>query len=416
METLTGFQARIASQAGFTPQKQNSEVQKQPKELKDAQKTQEPKVTIELKSDMQPIYGKDKVSVYDPKPPVQKIEISIKNENDSKSDALKAPIDTEIKKEGKYVDPLMKWPVRGLAYTNEVGAAISGIAPTAGTLLWIPALLYIGADTYDKYKNDGEKYNPSVERGAQEAIFQTCASVVMPTGAVKAGQRIVSSLTRYSDEGLSALAKENVLEHSLAYFQTHDMGDFSGDVAACKKELSDSVLNAAQNAKNKYDGQNIFKKVLSFINPFNDPDNIAKANREKLGEYASNQAEKMMEMGRTLMQDKKPEGMSDKLFKKFQTLKVDFKNTDPSNYMEKATKSILVDQHNAQIFKNKLMKTVGGFVALGLLIKPIDLFVEKYIIKKTVEPGMDYIQDRWQKSPYYKGKAKQEAPKADNNK
>ena len=54
------------------------------------------------------------------------------------------------KKDKKYTDPLMNWPIRGLAYSNELGAALSEIAPTLGTLLWFPAMLYFGADIYDK--------------------------------------------------------------------------------------------------------------------------------------------------------------------------------------------------------------------------------------------------------------------------
>ncbi len=38
-----------------------------------------------------------------------------------------------------------------------------------------------------------------------------------------------------------------------------------------------------------------------------------------------------------------------------------------------------------------MIKTVGGFVALALLLKPIDNFVENIVIKKTVEPGLDYF-------------------------
>ena len=56
-----------------------------------------------------------------------------------------------------YNDPLTKWPVRGLAYTNEIGAAISEVAPTLGLLLWAPAIFYFGADIYDKYKNGNRK-------------------------------------------------------------------------------------------------------------------------------------------------------------------------------------------------------------------------------------------------------------------
>lgn len=35
----------------------------------------------------------------------------------------------------------------------------------------------------------------------------------------------------------------------------------------------------------------------------------------------------------------------------------------------------------------KILKTIGGFVALGLAIKPIDNFVEHVVIKKVVQPA-----------------------------
>ena len=45
-----------------------------------------------------------------------------------------------------------------------------------------------------------------------------------------------------------------------------------------------------------------------------------------------------------------------------------------------------------KLFKTKLWKTAGGFVALGLSIKYIDHFVENFVIKKLVEPGLDNIE------------------------
>ena len=35
----------------------------------------------------------------------------------------------------------------------------------------------------------------------------------------------------------------------------------------------------------------------------------------------------------------------------------------------------------------KILKTIGGFIALGLAIKPIDHFVESVVIKKFVQPA-----------------------------
>ena len=40
-----------------------------------------------------------------------------------------------------------------------------------------------------------------------------------------------------------------------------------------------------------------------------------------------------------------------------------------------------------------MIKTAGGFIALALLAKPIDDFVEHFVIKKTVEPGLDIISN-----------------------
>ena len=49
-------------------------------------------------------------------------------------------------------DPLAKFPLRAFAYSNEVGAALSAMpvwGKSAELLLWIPALMYLGADIYD---------------------------------------------------------------------------------------------------------------------------------------------------------------------------------------------------------------------------------------------------------------------------
>ena len=63
-----------------------------------------------------------------------------------------------------YKDPLTNWPLRGAAFTNEIGEALRPIIGNFATLSWIPALLYIGADIYDKYKNDQTEYSPDSRR------------------------------------------------------------------------------------------------------------------------------------------------------------------------------------------------------------------------------------------------------------
>lgn len=89
-------------------------------------------------------------------------------------------------KVAKGADPLLNYPVRALAYTNEVGAALAD--KTLLYLSYIPALLYFGADIYDKYKSgeNGTYQKPSLSKGIKQAVFQGLASVALPTGAIMA--------------------------------------------------------------------------------------------------------------------------------------------------------------------------------------------------------------------------------------
>ena len=97
-----------------------------------------------------------------------------------------------------------------------------------------------------------------------------------------------------------------------------------------------------------------------------------------------------------MLANKKPENMSEKMFKKLQDLKELYKK-DPINvadYNTKAVKDILKNIESNKIFKIKLLKTLGGFISLGLLIQPIDKFVEHVIIEKFVEPGLNMFNSK----------------------
>lgn len=50
----------------------------------------------------------------------------------------------------KYHDPLNNWWVKGATYTNEIGTTIHEISPRLAQILWIPSIMYLGADIYDK--------------------------------------------------------------------------------------------------------------------------------------------------------------------------------------------------------------------------------------------------------------------------
>ena len=90
---------------------------------------------------------------------------------------------------------------------------------------------------------------------------------------------------------------------------------------------------------------------------------------------------------------KKPAKLTDKLYNEFKALKSKYlKDSEfKANAKDLAIKDILNKVEAADIFKTKMKKTIGGFVMLGLFIKPIDIFVEKVIMKIYVEPGLDHL-------------------------
>ena len=110
-------------------------------------------------------------------------------------------------KTGGYKDPLMNWPLRGAAFTNEVGEALRPIIGNAANMTWVPALMYIGADVYDKYKNDQTEYSPDSKRCLKQAIFQGLASVFLPVVAVKLGQNAFSQFGKFTEDKISLNAK-----------------------------------------------------------------------------------------------------------------------------------------------------------------------------------------------------------------
>lgn len=83
-----------------------------------------------------------------------------------------------------------------------------------------------------------------------------------------------------------------------------------------------------------------------------------------------------------------------KCLKKFENLKETYKldKKYSDDYLNHAAKDILKKFEENKIFKTKMAKTIGGFIALGLLIKPIDTFVENVIMHKYVGPGLDKIK------------------------
>lgn len=291
-----------------------------------------------------------------------------------------------------YIDPLAKWPVRGLAYSNELGVAIGEIAPKLGALLWGPALMYFGADIYDKYKNQETNYNPSTKRGLEQAIFQALASVILPTVAVHSGQKIISEANRVSKTGLSTNAKEETLNFIKGFINKTKLSSFNNNFELYIQKFNASLNTYIADTKGVEHSKNIFTKVFNWAFSTKHPESISTANNEKLVKYANEQLKKLIDIREGLIKGEKPKNVSDKIFIKFKNIQESFKKEfGEDNYLHKAAKYALKEQLSSDIFKLKMFKTLGGFIALGALITPIDIFVEQTIMKKVVEPNIEKI-------------------------
>ena len=304
----------------------------------------------------------------------------------------------EKKPKREYNDPLMKWPIRGLAFTNDIGAAVMDIAPKTGTFLWYPAMMYFGADIYDKYRNDKAQYDPNAKRGFKQAIFQALASVVFPIITVHTGQKVASVMARKSDAKLSLQTQEESTKFLVDFMSRRKLSEYQDNTDKFKKEFDTALDNYIDTSTRKHQNTNPVKKFFNMIFGSKHPEEMGKEGnnrKQKLKDYTTKKIDNLFEIRSELIKDdsKKPTKLSDKLFKEYKTL-LDKYSKDPefkTNAKSIAIKDILTKVETNDIFKTKMKKTIGGFVALGLLIKPIDLFVEHIIMEKYVDPGLDYI-------------------------
>lgn len=274
---------------------------------------------------------------------------------------------------GEYKDPLMKWPLRGAAFTNEVGEALRPVIGSYATLSWAPALLYIGADIYDKYKNNQTEYSPNSKRCLKQACFQGLASIILPVFAVKGGQKLFSlfglkekdKITYNAQEQINKLAQQFVANGKLRAYKDND--------AACVKEFLEIVDNNIEYRMQMDYGTNFLKKMFSFrrVNK-----------KENLDRYAKKTVLKAIGTRKLLLKPK--EFVKDhSLYKTFQ------KAMELGQTKNVAVKNVINKLLDTKVMKGRLIKTIGGFVALGIAIKPIDTFVEEVLIGKVIGPGLE---------------------------
>ena len=284
----------------------------------------------------------------------------------------------------KYEDPLMKWPLRGLAYTNEVGVAIMEIAPALGQALWVPALMYFGADIYDKYKNEQNEYNPCGRRGLKQALFQGLASVTLPTAAVVVGQKAFSLLGYLEKNRLSLASREKISDYAVDFISSGHLAKYKGRDAECKQSFESGLENILKYKRTEKKLQNGGNRFVEFLrHPIEALTIHPSASSAK--SYADTTINSLIELKKELYGD------TPKTKQNLKWHNIVDKNIFKGVTKDEAIRDAIVRYQKSQIMKSKWIKTTGGFIALALAAKPIDVLVERFILPHVVKPGLDKL-------------------------
>ena len=291
-------------------------------------------------------------------------------------------------KTGEYRDPLMKWPLRGAAFTNEVGEAMRPLIGGYATLSWVPALMYIGADIYDKYKNDETEYSPNSKRLLKQAIFQGMASIFLPLVAVKAGQNFFSIFGRLSENKVSINSQEQISKIAENFIMNGQLYAYHNDKKEGTRVFLDKVHNVIDYNKQEKNTKNPIVKIFNKIEIATL--NLLKINNESIDKFATSTIEDLIEKRESVLNPTE-EFKSSKIYRNY----VD--NLAKGQTKRVAVKSALTKYQQRKMLKGKTIKTIGGFIALGSLIKPIDHFVDNVLIGKVLGPGIDKYEPKRKK-------------------
>lgn len=303
------------------------------------------------------------------------------NTLDTIKHSFKADVDTKDPQTGQYKDPLMHWPLRGAAYTNEVGEALRPLIGEYATLSWVPALLYIGADIYDKYKNNETEYSPSSKRGLKQAVFQGMASILLPLVAVKGGQSLFSLWGYAMQDKISIKSKEQVLNIAEEFVTNGNLRAYRDKDNECIQKFMDNVANNMDYHKNEGSEMNPFKRFF-----LKAEEKIAKKfvikKQENIDNFARNTAQNVIDLRKKILNPSEE-------FKKTKEYQNYSELIESGQTKNVAVKNVINKKIKKELLPGKVVKTCGGFIALALLVKPIDKFVEEVLIGKIIDKGLE---------------------------
>ena len=288
----------------------------------------------------------------------------------------------------KYKDPLNSNAAVLMSYSNEIGTVISEIAPKLGTALWVPTFMYLGADIYDKYKNDKDNYNPSAKRALNRAIFQGITCLVALPAVIFAGQKVTSPLGRLDKSGISVNAKNSIYRHTRRVIdQAHS--NALENYEQFKEVILKTMKNKISARRNEKETSGIFKKL--YRNLFTHRYDILSGDEKKMFEFAEKNAKKTYDIAQAL-QYGEISAVPMPVYRKYKNVLPVMKETyKDGDYSFQATRTALKEYQQEMIFKNQILKTIGGLLTLIVFAKPVNDYVDKHIMIKYIEPGVDQL-------------------------
>lgn len=286
----------------------------------------------------------------------------------------------------KRKDIYAQMPLRLLGYSNEIGEAIRPLNSTLANLSWLPAIGYICADTADKYRQDENcENNPSKRKVSKQLITQLLMSVFLPTVAVKAGQGLTNGVSAFGKTKLTINTREKISDMILESMKQGRHKDFSLadgkiDKEAYNSSLSDRLEEISKH-KNTHNKLNPLASIFDFIKkPF-----MISEKKEDVEKYSMKVIDRVIDERQHLIDGVKPDKMSNSRFKKFLN--------DTKNISQSEIRSVAYDfirkSEKSRMFNNKILKSIGGLLALTVMSKPIDEFVKDVAMEQYVSPQID---------------------------
>lgn len=292
-------------------------------------------------------------------------------------------------------DIYAEMPIRALGYSNELGEAIRPLSPMLANLSWLPAIGYISADIADKYKQDEYAHvDPSKGRASKQFVTQMLASVLLPTCAVKVGQSLVNNIASFGKQKLNLNHREQISDVIIDSMKAGEHKNFLNDAgkvdtALYKESLSGKLDEIIKHRKTHKKLMKPFELAWNFIKaPF-----IKKPTMQNIKKYAGDVVDRMVENRQQLLDGIKPKTMSKRAFKKFVKMTKDLPAEEKQSLAFNAVRKL----EKGRMFNNRILKSVGGLMALAVMAKPIDKFVESIVVDKYVGPQIDNISELYRR-------------------